>query len=250
MSTERGQDHCNRSLTSSTRHNNPLIIQRRFQNTPLSPTIPPSTKSLQEIEMSETVCCDIPSSARPSPAGWLYGSRSEILIDYFQISTFFSFHLFTTDGCHVTKSGSNFILSDYPTKIISRHCQAIFPKKITKCVIQDDLIVAKQLWVAVAPAFCTLSASRLWPLGRVLFSLSRLLHLNFFGSKTNCRAMPADIRSFFTPKGGQQAAGKPKPASTPTTASVCSLFYFLFTCYRFHRLITIAIIEESLGEKA
>ncbi|PUU73821.1 replication factor RFC1 C terminal domain-domain-containing protein [Tuber borchii] len=29
--------------------------------------------------------------------------------------------------------------------------------------------------------------------------------------------MPADIRSFFTPKGGQQAAGKPKPAPTPTT---------------------------------
>ena len=62
--------------------------------------------------------------------------------------------------------------------------------------------------------------------------------------------MPADIRSFFTPKGGQQAAGKPKPAPTPTNASVCSLFCFLFTRYRFHGLITIAIIEESLGEKA
>ena len=68
----------------------------------------------------------------------------EILIDYFQINIF-SFYFFATDGCHVTKSSSNFILSDYPTKIISRHCQAIFPKKITKCVIQDDLIVAKQL---------------------------------------------------------------------------------------------------------
>jgi len=68
--------------------------------------------------------------------------NTEILIDYFQISAFFSF---VTDGCHVTKSGSNFILSDYhfqalPSHIPKEDSQVRYPRQFDcRQAISPDL---------------------------------------------------------------------------------------------------------------